>query len=216
MPPSCLFGCEEYFPSSGGYTSFKERGGIGCFERKQKHFNNPVLSKRLDFSYNPISFSGTNRGDEKLLGNYSNFHFSKENFSIPIYGGNMKESSFVFRGEALYNIVCPFPLRKKRGAYGIIISDDHMAPRYQCGEVAFIDPTRRIRKSDYVAVKVFLHMGDPYPHLLVKSFVEYTRFGLVLSQLNPLQEFYFSQAQVVSVDFIAMAGHRDIYDPSIF
>lgn len=126
---------------------------------------------------------------------------------VPVYGqavGGL-DGQFLMNGSILYSVMAPPQIAKIAGAYGVQISGDSMFPRYEDGEVAFVDPRRRVKKGDYVVAQIQFDEHEP-PHAYVKRFVRHNAEELVLSQFNPPKELTFDHDQVVSVHFIALAG----------
>lgn len=126
---------------------------------------------------------------------------------IPVYGQAVGgiDGEFIMNGSILYEVLAPPQIAKISGAYGVQISGDSMYPRYEDGEIAFIDPTRRVKKGDYVVAQIQVDEHSP-PHAFVKRFMRHNAEELVLSQFNPPKELAFDHESVVSVHFIALAG----------
>lgn len=111
-------------------------------------------------------------------------------------------------GNALFDVLCPPQLSEISGAYAVSISGDSMYPRYEDGEIAFVDPTRRVKKGDYVVAQIVVDEYGP-PQAYVKKFIRHNSSELVLEQFNPAKELHFPHERVVSVHFIALAGIAD-------
>lgn len=81
-----------------------------------------------------------------------------------------------------------------------------MVPRYEDGEIVFVDTTKTPRRGDYVVVQV--HAGDDgeAPLAYVKRFIRHNSSELVLSQFNPEKELTFPHNRVATVHVIVMAG----------
>lgn len=126
---------------------------------------------------------------------------------VPVYGQAVGgiDGQFLMNGTILYEVMAPPQIAAISGAYGVQISGDSMFPRYEDGEVAFVDPRRRVKKGDYVVAQIQFDEHEP-PHAYVKRFVRHNAEELVLSQFNPPKELTFDHDQVVSVHFIALAG----------
>ena len=126
---------------------------------------------------------------------------------IPVYGQAVGgvDGQFQMNGSILYHVMAPPQIAEIAGAYGVQISGDSMFPRYEDGEIAFVDPCRRVKKGDYVVAQIQFDEHEP-PHAYVKRFVRHNSEELVLSQFNPAKELSFDSEQVVSVHFIALAG----------
>jgi len=129
------------------------------------------------------------------------------NRRLPVYGQAVGgiDGEFPMNGTMLFDVLCPPQLSEVSGAYAVIISGDSMYPRYEDGEIAFIDPTRRVKRGDYVVAQILMDEFSP-PHAYVKKFVRHNEQELVLEQFNPARELRFNHKQVVSVHFVALAG----------
>lgn len=126
---------------------------------------------------------------------------------VPIYGQAVGgvDGQFIMNGSILYHVMAPPQIAEIAGAYGVLISGDSMSPRYEDGEIAFVDPRRRLKKGDYVVAQIQFDEHEP-PHAYVKRFIRHNSEDLVLSQFNPPKELVFDHDQVVSVHYIALAG----------
>ena len=126
---------------------------------------------------------------------------------IPIYGQAVGgvDGEFSMNGNILFEVMAPPVLSHVSGAYGAQVSGESMSPRYEDGEICFVDPTRRVRKGDYVIAQVQIDEHSA-PWAYVKKFVRHNAAELVLQQFNPPKELRFPADAVVSVHFIALAG----------
>jgi len=126
---------------------------------------------------------------------------------LPVYGQAVGgiDGEFPMNGTMLFDVLCPPQLSEISDAYAVIISGDSMYPRYEDGEMAFIDPTRRVRRGDYVVAQIMHDKFSP-PHAYVKKFISHDARELVLEQFNPMKELRFRHDHVVSVHFVALAG----------
>jgi len=133
--------------------------------------------------------------------------FISTNRRLPVYGHAVGgiDGEFPMNGTFLFDVLCPPQLSEISEAYAVIISGDSMYPRYEDGEIAFIDPTRRVKRGDYVVAQIMMDEFSP-PHAYVKKFISHDAQKLVLEQFNPPKELHFAHAQVVSVHFVALAG----------
>jgi len=127
---------------------------------------------------------------------------------IPVYGQAVGgvDGEFEMNGNVLFEVLAPPILSGISKAYGVSISGDSMWPRYEDGEVAFVDPSRRVKKGDYVIVQIKNPKLD-VPLAYVKRFLRWNSEELVLEQFNPAKELRFKATDVVSVHYIALAGN---------
>lgn len=125
---------------------------------------------------------------------------------IPLYGHAVGgvDGEFVLNGNKLDDILAPPGLSPMNGAYAVTCAGESMEPRYYDGETVFVDPTRRVRKSDFVVAQIKARDDDGSPPLAyIKRFVRHNDTELVLEQFNPPKELRFPHANVVSVHYIA-------------
>lgn len=127
---------------------------------------------------------------------------------IPVYGRAVGgvDGEFEMNGSILYHVMAPPVLSEVRGAYAVAVAGDSMSPRYEDGEVCFVDPTRRVKKGDYVIVQIRLEENGPLL-AYVKRFCRRNSEELVLEQFNPAKELRFPERSVHSVHYIALAGN---------
>lgn len=108
-------------------------------------------------------------------------------------------------GTVLYEVMAPPVLSDVTDAYAVAVSGDSMAPRYEDGEICYVDPSRRVKKGDYVIAQVIFEEHGP-PLAYVKKFIRHNSIELVLEQFNPPKELRFPASNVASVHYIALAG----------
>lgn len=127
---------------------------------------------------------------------------------IPVYGqavGGL-DGEFLMNGTVLFEVMAPPVISHITDAYGVAVSGDSMYPRYEDGEICFVDPSRRVKKGDYVIAQVRTD-EEGIPHAYVKKFVRHNAVELVLEQFNPPKELRFPAHMVQSVHYIALAGN---------
>lgn len=127
---------------------------------------------------------------------------------IPLYGSAVggDDGEFVLNGNHLDNITAPPMLSGVRGAYAVQIAGESMSPRYMDGEVAFVDPHKRVVRGDFVVAQIRHKNDGEVPYAYVKRLVKHTQTELVLEQFNPPKELRFPHEDVVSVHFIGWSG----------
>jgi phage repressor protein C with HTH and peptisase S24 domain len=133
-------------------------------------------------------------------------HFHRR---IPLYGqaiGGL-DGQFILNGQHIGDVIAPAALDTVKDAYAVSIVGDSMEPRYEAGEVVFVNPHVPIRKNDYVVIQIIVE-GPDVPAAYVKRFVKLTEYELVVSQFNPPKEISFARDSLVSVHRIIMAGER--------
>ena len=126
---------------------------------------------------------------------------------IPVYGQAVggEDGQFEMNGNMLFDVLAPPSLTPASGAYAICVSGSSMSPRYEDGEICFIDPKRRVRPGDYVVAQIKQNDHDA-PLAFIKRLVRWTTNELILEQFNPPKNIQFPGGQVHSVHFVAMAG----------
>ena len=127
---------------------------------------------------------------------------------IPVFGQAVGgvDGEFLMNGNVLYEVMAPPILSDISGAYAVSVSGDSMSPRYEDGEVCFVDPRRTVRRGDYVIAQIRLEEEGPLL-TYVKKFVRHNTSELVLEQFNPPKELRFDAQTVHSVHYIALAGN---------
>ena len=127
---------------------------------------------------------------------------------IPVYGQAVAgiNGEFAFDGKKLFEVPCPPQLLNVENAYGVEVAGDTMSPRYEDGEIVYIDTLRRVKKGDYVVAQIMMREEDSFPTAFIKRFIRHNEKELVLTQLNPAKELVFPHQRVVSVHYIALAG----------
>ena len=126
---------------------------------------------------------------------------------IPVYGqavGGM-DGEFVMNGDRLEDVFAPPSLSSVAGAYAVYVAGESMEPRYFDGEIAFVNPVKRLRRGDFVVSQIQAEEHGP-KLAYVKRFVRWNSQVLVLSQYNPEKELHFSAEHVVSVHLVVMGG----------
>lgn len=127
---------------------------------------------------------------------------------IKVYGRAVGgvDGEFDMNGSLLFETMAPPVISDVSGAYGVQVSGDSMSPRYEDGEICFVDPTRRVKKGDYVIAQIRNEEDGPLL-AYVKKFIRHNAEELVLEQFNPQKFLTFPATQVHSVHYIALAGN---------
>jgi len=105
------------------------------------------------------------------------------------------------QGEVIAYYSRPAALSGRRDVYGVYIQGASMAPRFQEGEVVFVDPKRPPQIGDDVLV--FLRIeedgSERITACLIKRLVRRTAQHVELEQFNPLTTFRIDRAQISKV-----------------
>jgi phage repressor protein C with HTH and peptisase S24 domain len=180
-----------------------EAGGV----RRPKYILNLGKALGVDPGY-------LESGDETLLVKRANDNLPEPNaeyagrveFSgrkIPVYGQARggADGEFEWNGERMHDIPCPPQLDNVDDAYGVYVAGDSMSPRYDVGEVLYVNPLIPPRPGHHVVVQV--QTDEHGPRLaFVKKLVRYNTQELVLEQYNPPRELTFDGGHVHKVHVI--------------
>lgn len=93
-------------------------------------------------------------------------------------------------------IARPAALAGSREVYAIYFHGESMLPRFEPGDVGFVDPRRPAGPGDYVLVQLNSGEDDDVVSVLVKKLVRSTSRELVLEQFNPPAIFTVPRARV--------------------
>lgn len=127
--------------------------------------------------------------------------------TVPLMGQGKagQNGSFVLNGQRISDILAPPSLARVQGAYAVYVVGDCMSPRYEAGEVVFVDPNRPVTRGHFVVAQIAGQEGDP-PYGYIKKFVSLDDRRLKLEQFNPRKFLTFPKGLVVSVHRIIMGG----------
>lgn len=127
---------------------------------------------------------------------------------LPVYGQAVAgiNGEFELNGNVVFDVLCPPQLSDVNNAYAVEVSGDSMWPRYRDGEIVYCDPTRRVKKGDFVVAQIMVDEYASAPQAFIKMFVRHNAKELVLEQFNPSKMLTFEHQKVVSVHYIAMSG----------
>lgn len=126
---------------------------------------------------------------------------------IHVYGSAVAgiDGEFEMNGAILYDTMSPPTLTEVSEAYAVQVSGESMEPRYFDGELAYIDPTRRVTKGNFVVAQVQLEEEGPIL-AFIKRFIRHNAEELVLEQFNPPKELRFDHKTVKAVHLVVMSG----------
>ena len=171
-----------------------------------------AIAKATNVSYEWLLIGTEPIGEDSVVSTPNgiilpNIDFST-NKTIPVYGQAVAgiNGEFAFDGKKLFEVPCPPQLLNVENAYGVEVAGDTMSPRYEDGEIVYVDTVRRIKKGDYVVAQIMMKEEDSFPTAFIKRFIRHNEKELVLTQLNPAKELVFPHQRVVSVHYIALAG----------
>ena len=126
----------------------------------------------------------------------------------PVFGQAVAgvNGEFELNGNVVFDVLCPPQLYEVNNAYAVEVSGDSMWPRYRDGEIVYCDPTRRVKKGDFVVAQIMIDEYANAPQAFIKMFVRHNAKELVLGQFNPAKTLTFPHEKVVSVHYIALSG----------
>ncbi|EJF89104.1 hypothetical protein MEG_00226 [Bartonella tamiae Th307] len=164
-------------------------------------------------SKNGVQYSGFAESTEsdfipvsnaRIAGNVS---FNRDR-RLPVYGKAVAgvNGEFEFNGDVLFDVLCPPQLCDVNEAYAVQVSGESMWPRYRDGEIVYCDPTRRVKKGDFVVAQIMVDEHASAPQAFIKMFLRHNAQELVLEQFNPGEKLCFDHERVISVHYIALSG----------
>lgn len=106
------------------------------------------------------------------------------------FGNGTDVLSYTYRPVELLNV---------KGAYAVYVHGDSMSPRFEQGEMLYVDPIRPARPGDDVIVQ--MQDGEGY----VKRLVRRTQRVIVCRQFNPPEEVEYPAGEVRSIHLIITA-----------
>ena len=103
-------------------------------------------------------------------------------------------------------IARPAALAGSQDVYAIYFHGESMLPRFEPGDVGFVDPRRPAGPGDYILVQLNSGNDDDVVSVLVKRLVRATARELVLEQFNPPATFTVPRARVARFHRILRAA----------
>ena len=121
--------------------------------------------------------------------------------TVPVYGTGVggSDGDFRFNGETIDYAPRPPGIEGKKDVFVVYVVGDSMAPRFEDGEPAYIDPHRHPRPRDYVVVELKPRAEGEAGAAFVKRFVRRGGGKVVVEQHNPPKELVFDEAAVARV-----------------
>lgn len=130
---------------------------------------------------------------------------------VPVYGtalgtllelgGEPVEQTFLNQSEVISYFTRPQSLTKRADVYGVYIQGSSMSPRFQEGEMAFVESNRPPQVGDDVLVFLVEEDGDDerYSACLIKRLVRRSASFIELEQFNPPVTFRIETSRVKKV-----------------
>ena len=108
--------------------------------------------------------------------------------NVPIYGtavgGGNGDGDFAFNGEVIDYARRPAGLTHTKNVFGVYVVGSSMEPKYEDGELVFINPNRRPNIGDYVVVELHGEEGEAGA-CFVKRLKRRTQSAVIVEQFNP-------------------------------
>lgn len=130
---------------------------------------------------------------------------------VPVYGtalgtllnveGAFVEQTFLDQSEVISFFARPQSLSQRKDVYGVYIQGSSMAPRFQEGEMAFVESLRPPQVGDDVLVFLVEQEddGERYCACLIKRLVRRSASFIELEQFNPSTTFRIDTARIKNV-----------------
>jgi len=117
---------------------------------------------------------------------------------LPVFGlaAGSGTGALTMTSEPVEYIPCPPGLARVRDAYALIVTGSSMEPRYEAGDVVFLNPHRPPRQGDHVVIQEAREGGTI---VTIKRFERWVDDALITTQYSPLREVRFARDQVVAV-----------------
>ncbi len=117
---------------------------------------------------------------------------------VPVLGTGVggDEGDFRFNGQTIDYAPRPPGIEGKKDVFVVYIVGDSMAPRFEDGDPAYIDPHRRPKARDYVVVELKSEEDGQPGDAFVKRLVRRSGGKVVVEQHNPPKELTFDETDV--------------------
>jgi phage repressor protein C with HTH and peptisase S24 domain len=117
---------------------------------------------------------------------------------VPVLGTGVggDEGDFRFNGQTIDYAPRPPGIEGKKDVFVVYIVGDSMAPRFEDGDPAYIDPHRRPKPRDYVVVELKGDDDGEAGDAFVKRLVRRSGGKVVVEQHNPPKELVFDEGDV--------------------
>jgi phage repressor protein C with HTH and peptisase S24 domain len=136
---------------------------------------------------------------------------TKDLGQIPVIGmgAGGSDGHYEWNGEEIDRVDRPEFLAGVAGAYALYVSGTSMVPRYEDGELLFVNPGRSIVPESYVVVQFHRQAGEEgTPCVWIKQFVKRGQKETVFRQLNPPKELKIPTKQIVAVHRVVGTRER--------
>lgn len=106
---------------------------------------------------------------------------------VPVVGTVVGGSSgaFELNGSVVDYVRRPPGIERTRGVYALYVSGESMVPRYDPGDLVFLNPSRPPRAGDYVVIEMFAEEPGQAGQAYIKRLRAVTPNAYVAEQFNP-------------------------------
>lgn len=109
------------------------------------------------------------------------------------------DGQFYFNGEVVDRVRRPPALANTRRAYAVYVSGHSMEPRFENGELVYVNPDRPPSIGDYVLIEMHPDNGEIHGAGYIKKLVRRTAEKIVCEQFNPKKSLVFPTKRVAKV-----------------
>jgi phage repressor protein C with HTH and peptisase S24 domain len=106
-----------------------------------------------------------------------------------VAGGDYSKGAFQLTPDAVDYVRRPPGLVDAKEIYALYVEGSSMVPRFEPGELIYVNPNRPVRPGDYVVIQE--PVDEDTIHGFVKQFVKRSGEWVVVRQLNPEGEMRF-------------------------
>lgn len=120
--------------------------------------------------------------------------------NVPVYGVAVggSDADFQMNGEVVDYVRRPPGLANARRVFAIYVQGDSMWPKYEAGDLVYLNPDRGPRSGDDVVIEMKPNGHKP-GDCFIKRLVRRTPTQIVCQQFNPAGELVYDVAQVKAV-----------------
>lgn len=117
---------------------------------------------------------------------------------LPVYGlaAGSVLGALTMTSDPVEYVPTPPGLARVRDAYALIITGSSMEPKFEAGDVVFLNPHRPPRQGDHVVIQEAREGGTI---VTIKRFERWKDGDLITTQYNPLSQVRFARDQIMAV-----------------
>lgn len=196
-------GVQRYFSAE-----YEDRLDIDVAERLAQALTgkgNPPIARQDVLNLTGLSTSNEVRPVQALAPKY--YDLPKD---VPVYGtaigsarlnDDVVEQTIVHQADPIDYFLRPPGVSHRTGIYGVYIAGSSQSPRFEEGEIAFVDPNRPPMIGDDVVVYIVSpeDEGDRLSAVLIKRLLRRTSDYIELRQFNPPHDFQIPSYRVSAI-----------------